>query len=57
MPGWCIATRQTLANEIGLTRQTVKVLVPKLLKAGFLEKSPNKLLRITIKFHNHLQLK
>lgn len=51
-PGWCFASRQTLADDLGVSKVSIVALVEKCIQAGVLEKNPaNGNLRITRKFY------
>ena len=52
MGGWCYASKNTLADEIGLTKQGVLLMLTKLEKMGFVEKHPQtKYLKTTEKWN------
>lgn len=38
VPNWCFMSKETMANEIGLSKQSIITLIKKLCELGFLEK-------------------
>lgn len=51
IPGWCYASKATLANFIGVSEQSIYNLIKKVIKGGFVEKDPDtKFLRTTEKW-------
>ncbi len=57
-PGWCYASKETLAGLLDLSKQSVHSLIKKLLERGFLEKNKStKHLRITFDWYSKVIIK
>lgn len=56
--GWCYASKQTIGNVLGLSKQTVHSIIKKLISDGLIEKhgESKNLLKATSKWYRHVQV-
>lgn len=56
-PGWCYASKETLAQNLGVSKQAVHKLIIRLVAKGLVEKNPiTKHLKITIDWYKTVEL-
>lgn len=57
-PGWCYASKVTLANQLGTTKKTVHIILNKLEDKGLIERNPEtKHIKVTIDWFSTVVIK